>query len=235
MLEPGARGNRFQLHDDHPNFYDAWDVDSSHFESVDRPHRRSRRSRSSRRGRCAARVRFVRRFGASTITQVVRLAAGSRRLDFDTDVDWHESTPLLKVAFPVDVPLGRATYEIQFGHLERPTHENTTWDEARFEVCAHRWADLSEPGYGVALLNDCKYGYDVHGNVMRLSLLRAPTWPDPDADRGRTASRTRSSPTPAASPRVGSSRRPASSTNPSASSASRTHPGPRPSTASLVL
>ena len=78
----------------------------------------------------------------------------------------------------------RATYEIQYGHVERPTHANTSWDVARFEVCAHKWADLSEPGYGVALLNDCKYGYDIAGNVIRLSLLRAPTWPDPVADRG---------------------------------------------------
>ena len=78
----------------------------------------------------------------------------------------------------------RATYEIQYGHVERPTHANTSWDVARFEVCAHRWADLSEPGYGVALLNDCKYGYDIAGNVIRLSLAQAPTWPDPVADRG---------------------------------------------------
>jgi len=79
----------------------------------------------------------------------------------------------------------RATYEIQFGHVERSTHSNTSWDQARFEVCAHRWADLGEAGYGVALLNDCKYGYDILGSVMRLSLLRAPTHPDPAADRGK--------------------------------------------------
>ncbi len=101
-----------------------------------------------------------------------------------TEVRWHESNRLLKVAFPVDVRSLRATYEIQYGHVERPTHANTSWDVARFEVCAHRWADLSEPGYGVALLNDCKYGYDIADNVIRLSLLRAPTWPDPVADRG---------------------------------------------------
>jgi len=84
----------------------------------------------------------------------------------------------------VEVRSPRATYEIQYGQVERPTHTNTSWDLARFEVCAQRWADLSEPGYGVALLNDCKYGYDIQGNVMRLSLLRAPGWPDPQADRG---------------------------------------------------
>ena len=99
-------------------------------------------------------------------------------------MDWHEERKLLKVAFPVDVHARRATYEIQYGHVERPTHENTSWDIARFEVCAHKWADLSETGYGVALINDCKYGYDIQGHVMRLSLLRAPLWPDPNADRG---------------------------------------------------
>ena len=88
------------------------------------------------------------------------------------------------MAFPVDVRSLRATYEIQYGHVERPTHANTSWDVARFEVCAHKWVDLSEPGYGVALLNDSKYGHDIAGNVIRLSLLRAPTWPDPLADRG---------------------------------------------------
>jgi alpha-mannosidase len=114
----------------------------------------------------------------------MRLATGSRRLEFVTEVDWHERHKFLKVAFPVAVHTNRATYEIQFGHLERPTHANTSWDAARFEVCAQRWADLSEPGYGVALLNDCKYGYDIRGNVMRLSLLRAPAWPDPETDQG---------------------------------------------------
>ena len=77
-----------------------------------------------------------------------------------------------------------ATYEVQFGYLQRPTHANTSWDAARFEVPAQRWADLSEPGCGAALLNDCKYGYDVRGSVIRLSLLRGPTWPDPEADTG---------------------------------------------------
>jgi alpha-mannosidase len=113
------------------------------------------------------------------------LDAGSRVLRFETEVDWQEQHKFLKVGFPVDVRSARATYEIQFGHVERSTHANTSWDQARFEVCAHRWADLGEPGYGVALLNDCKYGYDILGSVMRLSLLRSPTHPDPSADRGK--------------------------------------------------
>jgi alpha-mannosidase len=183
VLADDGRGNLFQLHDDHPRAFDAWDVDRSYFDqvtdlvavdSVEVVERNPLRSG----------VRFIRSFGASSITQTMRLSAGSRRLEFHTEVEWHERHRFLKVAFPVAVRSTRATYEIQHGHLERPTVANTSWDEARFEVCGHRWADLSEPGYGVALLNDCKYGYDILGHTIRLSLLRAPGFPDPEADRG---------------------------------------------------
>jgi len=105
-------------------------------------------------------------------------------LNFETTVEWHESHKFLKVEFPVQIRNSVATYEIQFGYVQRPTHFNTSWDVAKFEVCGHRWADLSEHGYGVSLLNDCKYGYAVHGNVMRLSLLRSAKNPDPSADMG---------------------------------------------------
>ena len=91
---------------------------------------------------------------------------------------------MLKVAFPVDVLTPTATYEIQWGNVERPTHRNTSWDWARFETCAQKWVDLSEGDYGVSLLNDCKYGHDIRDNVMRISLLRSPTMPDPEADQG---------------------------------------------------
>jgi alpha-mannosidase len=121
---------------------------------------------------------------ASTLTQTVRLTAISPRLYFDTEVEWHERHKFLKVEFPLAVRAANATYEIQFGYLQRPTHFNTSWDMARFEVVAHKWADLSDPLFGVALLNDCKYGHATHGNVMRLSLLRSPTSPDPEADQG---------------------------------------------------
>jgi alpha-mannosidase len=183
VLAPGARGNRFQLHPDYPNFYDAWDIDRFAFDrtvEVDEVEAME----VVEDGPLRAGVRITRRFGDSRISQVVRLDAGSRFVEFDTEVEWRETNRLLKVAFPVDVRSLRATYEIQYGHVERPTHANTSWDVARFEVCAHKWVDLSEPGYGVALLNDSKYGHDIAGNVIRLSLLRAPTWPDPEADRG---------------------------------------------------
>ncbi len=131
-----------------------------------------------------AALRIRRSFGKSSITQTVSLVSGSPVLHVDNEVDWQERNRLLKVAFPVAVHSPRATYEIQYGHVERPIHVNTSWEAARFEVCAHKWADWSEAGYGVALLNDCKYGYDVTEAGIRLSLLRSPTWPDPEADHG---------------------------------------------------
>jgi alpha-mannosidase len=189
VLATGSVGNVFQLHDDRPKAFDAWDVDIGYLatvEELDTPldgpgevapqlveHHPLRAS-----------IRFRRRFHDSTLTQTVRVAAGSRRVDFLTEVDWQERHRFLKVAFPVAVRAERAAFEIQHGFVERPTHANTSWDRARFEVWAHRWADLSEPGYGVALLNDGKYGYDVRGHTLRLSLLRGPGYPDPDADRG---------------------------------------------------
>ncbi|HEV7687157.1 MAG TPA: glycoside hydrolase family 38 C-terminal domain-containing protein, partial [Acidimicrobiia bacterium] len=188
VLAGGAFGNLFQLHEDRPRDYDAWDVDRDYLDHVTDlagdtltgPVRIEVAEAGGLRGA----VRFRRTFGASVIDQTIVLDAGSRRVDFVTDVDWHEDHKFLKVAFPVAVHAAAARFEIQFGHLARPTHANTAFEQARFEVCAQRWADLSEAGYGVALLNDCKYGYDVRGHTLRLSLLRAPTAPDPLCDRG---------------------------------------------------
>jgi alpha-mannosidase len=183
VLAPGTRGNLLQLHPDYPNFFDAWDIDAwyrRHVEEVTGVES----IEVVESGPVRAAIRVARRFGASSIVQTISLTAGSAALDVDNEVDWHEQNRLLKVAFPVSVRSPRATYEIQYGHVERPTHANTSWEAARFEVCAHKWADYSEPGYGVALLNDCKYGYDIRDDVMRLSLLRSPNWPDPEADRG---------------------------------------------------
>ena len=183
VLSPGSRGNLLQLHDDNPAHFDAWDIDIEYLQHhVDQVEISDQHVEVQ--GGLRGTVRFTREFGRSRFSQRMVLDAGSRVLRFECDVDWQEVHKLLKVAFPVAVRSSQATYEIQFGHVERPTHANTSWDQARFEVCGHRWADLGEAGYGVALLNDCKYGYDIHGSVMRLSLLRAPTHPDPTADRG---------------------------------------------------
>jgi alpha-mannosidase len=184
VLSPGAPGNLLQLHEDHPKNWDAWDVDAEYrLRSTDITS--LAKSSVEMDGPLRAAVTFVREFGGSRLEQRMVMDAGSRVVRFETEVDWHEKHKFLKVAFPVAVRSPRATYEIQFGHVERSTHTNTSWDQAQFEVCAHRWADLGEAGYGVALINDCKYGHDIRGSVMRLSLLRAPTHPDPAADQGR--------------------------------------------------
>ena len=156
-------GNLLELHDDNPRRWDAWDVDIE--------------SRSMY-------VLVGRAFGRSMVRQRIWLEPGSRVLRFETDVEWHERHKLLKVAFPVAVTSREATYEVQFGHVRRPTHMDDPRARAMFEVCAQRWADLGDDEYGVALLNDSKHGYDIHDGVMRLSLLRAPTHPDPTADQG---------------------------------------------------
>jgi alpha-mannosidase len=179
-----APGNRLELYDDDPVKFDAWDIDPSHLETRrDVPPAESHRVVS--RGPLRAEVEFVRRVGErSTLRQVVRLDAGARRVEFRTHVDWHEDHVLLKVCFPLAVRSPTATYEAPFGFAARPTHYSTSFDRARYEVPGHRFADLSEHGFGAALLTDSKYGYSCFGNELRISLLRAPKSPDPEADMG---------------------------------------------------
>ncbi|MGW2514088.1 alpha-mannosidase [Streptomyces scopuliridis] len=191
VLAPGGRGNLLQLHPDHPNQWDAWDID--------RHYRRRHTDLTGadsveliEEGPLRAAVRVVRTFGSSRITQEIRLTADARRVDIVTEVDWQESEKVLKAAFPIDVHAERSTAEVQFGHVHRATHDNTGWDAARFEICAHRWLRVAEPGYGVAVLNDSTYGHDVTraphpdglGTTVRLTLLRAPHSPDPETDLG---------------------------------------------------
>ncbi|MCD9022051.1 alpha-mannosidase [Cohnella silvisoli] len=130
-------------------------------------------------------VKQIYHYGKSVLTQKIILTAGSKRIDFDTDVDWQEDGKMLRASFPVNVYAEQVNCEIQFGHLKRQTHRNTLWDYAKDEICAHQWIDLSQPDFGVALLNDCKYGYSVNRNVMDINLLRSPSHPDPTCDRAR--------------------------------------------------
>lgn len=129
-------------------------------------------------------IRVVRKFNESTITQDYILEKGKPALDFDTTVDWHEREKVLKAAFPVNIRNRNVSCEIAHGAAEYPTHYNTPYDKAKFEFCAHKWADLSEGGYGVSILNDCKYGYNVHDNIMKITLMRGPVCPDPLGDIG---------------------------------------------------
>ncbi|MEM7710413.1 MAG: glycoside hydrolase family 38 C-terminal domain-containing protein [Pseudomonadota bacterium] len=183
VLAPGRIGNQLQAFEDRPLSWDAWDIDSF-FEDRGEIITGLAAMEVTETGPLRAALRLDWHFRSSTLRQTIRLTADSRRLDFVTEADWHESHILLKAAFPVNVFAPSATYEIQWGAISRRTHRNTSWDYAKFEVPAQRWADLSEGDYGVALLNDCKYGYDIKGDVMRLSLIKSATSPDPEADQG---------------------------------------------------
>jgi len=183
VLPAGAMANQFQAFEDRPLDWDAWDVDIFYDDKMwlAEP---AESVRVVEAGPLRATLEIKRRVLNSDYTQRISLAEHGSRLDFDTTIDWRERHVLLKVAFPVNILSPVATYEIQWGNVQRPTHHNTSWDWARFETCAHKWVDLSEGGYGVSLLNDCKYGHDIRDNVIRLSLLRGPTLPDPEADQG---------------------------------------------------
>ena len=188
----GTRANLLQLFRDTPTQWDAWDVDIEYrlagedltaVESLDVVAETPE----------GVALRLVRRFGASTVTQTLTLAAGSPALDIETHVDWHERQRMLKLGFPVDVHTTSARSEIQFGHIDRPTHTNTSWDVARFETSAHRWVHVAEPGFGVGVANDATYGHDITRHerdgggtysLVRQTLLRAPLFPDPEADQG---------------------------------------------------
>jgi alpha-mannosidase len=180
-----APANRLELYVDDPVAWEAWDIDPAHLatraDCAPAPGIAALREHALR-----AEVDFERAIGErSHLRQTVRLDAEARRLEFHTTIDWQEDRRLLKVAFPLAVHADEASYEVAFGAVRRPTHASTRADLARYEVPGHRWADLSEHGFGVALLTDSTYGYSADGSTLRLSLLRAPRNPDPDADRGR--------------------------------------------------
>ncbi|MFD6227684.1 alpha-mannosidase [Streptomyces sp. NPDC060232] len=191
-VAPGTAANLLQIHPDFPNMWDAWDVEEFYRNNVtDLDGLDGLEVAES--GPRSATVRVTRSFGRSTAVQQVTLRAGAKTVDIVTDIDWHETEKFLKAAFPLDVKAERTASETQFGHVYRATHTNTSWEAAKFEICAHRWIHAEEPGWGVALLNDSTYGHDVTRDVradggqtttVRLSLLRAPRYPDPETDQG---------------------------------------------------
>ncbi|WP_217595900.1 alpha-mannosidase [Cohnella sp. GbtcB17] len=183
IVKAGEAANRFGFYHDRPTLWDAWDIDER-YELQPAGEAELLEKSVALQGETMDVLRFRWRLHQSEISQDVVFYHGDRRIDFRTRVVWNESHKLLKVGFPIDVVASKATYEIPYGALERPTHRNTSWEQAQYEVCGHRFVDVSEHGYGVSLLNDCKYGYDVQGTTIRLSLLRAPKWPDITADLG---------------------------------------------------
>ncbi|KAJ5689862.1 hypothetical protein N7462_004254 [Penicillium macrosclerotiorum] len=187
IIPPGSRGNQFVIFDDKPIYWQAWDVEVYHLDT----------RRELKNTKTSITEDTYNRVGVTTVTQIspqssIRCTISLSTAFANTDsfvectavVDWHETMKFLKVEFPVDIRSTDATYETQYGVIKRPTHYNTSWDMAKFEVCCHKFADLSEHNYGVSILNDSKYGFATAGNVMRLSLLRSPKAPDDTADMG---------------------------------------------------
>ncbi|WP_052851397.1 alpha-mannosidase [Streptomyces avicenniae] len=187
-IAPGTAGNLLQLHPDLPNLWDAWDVDEFYRHRVT-----DLVDVASLTLAAPDTVEVTRAFGSSRVVQRLTLRPGARALEIEADIDWREREKILKAAFPLDVKADVSAAETQFGHVERATHTNTTWEAAKFEICAHRWLRVGEPGWGAALVNDSTYGHDVTRDVradggqtttVRLSLLRAPRYPDPETDQG---------------------------------------------------
>ncbi|KAI0640866.1 glycosyl hydrolases family 38 N-terminal domain-containing protein [Trametes meyenii] len=190
LISEGETGG-LVIFDDRPNYWDAWDVEVHHLEKFNKL--RFSNLSVAAEGPLRASLKSEIKYGQSTISVVISLDAVSASLKknsrsffrFDAEVDWHERHEFLKFELPLDIHNDNATYETQFGHVQRPTHKNTTWDIAKFEVCGHKYADLSEYGYGVAILSESKYGFSCRGNVLRISLLRAATAPDAEQDQGK--------------------------------------------------
>ena len=189
LISEGMTGGMVIM-EDHPNYWDAWDVDSFHLEKQE--HLKFGQISILEYGPVRAVLGATVMYGQSKMEVEITLDAISASLKgdarsmirFNAVIDWHESHKFLKFELPLDIHNDSAVYDTQFGTISRPTHKNTSWDAAKFEVCAHKFGDLSEYGYGVAILNDCKYGYATDGNVMRLSLLRSPKAPDANTDMG---------------------------------------------------
>ncbi|CAH0184823.1 Mannosylglycerate hydrolase [Arthrobacter sp. Bi83] len=193
-IAPGQFGNHLELHRDTPNEWDAWDIDEFYRRNVTSLTDAASVTLEQQGGDAV--VVIERLTGASRITQRITLSPGAGALGISTDVDWQEREKLLKLGFPLDLRADRSAAETQFGHVFRPTHVNTSWEAAKFEICAQRWIHVAEPGYGVAIANASTYGHDVARSIrddddggttttVRLSLLRAAKFPDPNADRGR--------------------------------------------------
>jgi len=182
VLQDGKRGNLLRVYEDKPIYYDNWDIDIYYTEKYWDVNDAASMEWTEN-GPVMATLTIKRRFMNSEISQKIHFYANTRRIDFETYVDWHESQHLLKVYFPLEIHTDEATFDIQFGNLTRKTHYNTSWDWARFESCGHKWVDVSEGGYGVSLLNDCKYGHSVHDGDLALTLIKSGIEPNPVTDQ----------------------------------------------------
>ena len=188
LIPKGGKANQLVLFDDKPLYWQAWDVEVYHLDSRKELPSGETRIHEDKEHRVSI-ITETKISDQSSIKTILSLSAAidgqQSAVECTAYVDWHETMKFLKVEFPVDIQNTEASYETQYGIAKRPTHYNTTWDMAKFEVCCHKFADLSEHGYGVSILNDSKYGFATCGNLMRLSLLRAPKAPDAHADMGQ--------------------------------------------------
>ena len=182
-LASGACGNQLQTFKDLPKEYDAWNIDPGTLDHVT-PIEKADSVELIHHGPMRGVIRVTRTWQSSKFVQDTTLDEGADQVDVVNDIDWHETHVLLKAAFPLAATSDKATYETPYGSIQRPTTRNNSWEQAQFEVPTLRWADLSDGQHGFSLLNESKYGYDDKDNVLRITLLRSPTWPDPDADRG---------------------------------------------------
>ena len=182
LVAVGTYMNEFRSHEDYPLLYDAWELTPY---AIEKPYVLDAEAKITP-VYDGARAGFVieHTYQNSKICQTLWLYSDSPRIDLAHEIDWHEKHQILKLFFPCDLHATEATYEIQFGHVTRPTHKNTSWEAAKFEVCGQKWVDISEYGYGLALLNDCKYGYSAEGSTLALTVLKCPDEPDPTADEG---------------------------------------------------
>lgn len=181
LVKDGKKANLFRLYEDKPIYYDNWDIDRFYTEkSWDVDDLVSLRWTEDGPVRTTLEMEY--RCSLSTIRQKIHFYADTRRIDFETTVDWKLHQHLLKVEFPLDIHTDEATFDIQFGNVTRKTHSNTSWDKARFESCAHKWVDYSEGHYGVSLLNDCKYGHSVLNGTLALTLVKSGIEPNPNTD-----------------------------------------------------
>lgn len=182
IVKEDEKFNQIKIFEDYPRFYDNWEINeyykskSWEFGTVESIMPVFDGSRVG--------MRIERNYLESSLVQIVWLYSMLERIDFETNIEWHGHHQIIKAFFPINVLASKATYEIQFGNVERNTHQNTSWDQAKFEVCANKWADISDGNYGVSLMNDSKYGYSCDGSVLSLTFLKCGTFPNKNADQG---------------------------------------------------
>lgn len=182
VFKAGKAGNEILVYEDLPDCYDNWEISSYYKDKVWNICDHAEITPIFDGSRAGFKVDI--KYRNSTLTQKIWLYSDNERIDFETTADWHEHHQLLKASMPFNVITSTATFEIQYGHVNRHTHQNTSWDKAKFEVYGHKWVDVGDNGYGIALLNDCKYGHSISGSDLQLTLLKCGTYPNPEADQG---------------------------------------------------